>query len=243
MRTPAMLGDLLPIAVPGFLVVGALSVLVRPTVIGDLAFTGSWVFLIMGVATGTLVLGYLLAGLQEALSTRVSAFALPPASHLDWSEHAVVLPAPAVERAGYRCGEGGVVVPLGTAYALERALSGAWGTPEGAGWDRVAYLQRIAMALGLSALLGLGFLAVGLATGSLNPGIRSHGGAVLLLGALSSWLVALKASRSRSEAVLDLLADARALLLDRGEQTEVRRCLNEIGIELTEEGMGLNVAR
>lgn len=239
-----MLGDLLPIAVPGLIVVGAAGMLVMQTAIGPMIFGGPIVFLLLSLIVGVLVTGYLVTGIQEVLSGRLDAWALPPEGHLDWSDHAVLLPSHALERAGFRCEEPGVAVPLGTAYALERALAGAWGTPEGAGWDRVAYLQRVTLALGLAALLAFVFLVGGVATGGgIDPGLRSHGGTVAILGTLSALLVGRRVTAARRESVIDLLADARALLLDRGEQREVRRVLNDLGLSLAEEDPGMNITR
>lgn len=243
MRTPAMLGDLLPVAVPGLIVVGAASMLVMQTRIGPQIFGGPIVFLLLSLLVGILVVGYLVAGLQEVLAGRLDAWTLPPASHLDFSEHRVLVPSHAFERAGFTCQEAGVAVPLGAAYALERALAGAWGTPEGAGWDRVAFLQRITLALGLSAVLALAFMLGGLAAGGLDPGLRSHGGTVLVFGAVTAYLVGRRVARARREAIIDLLADARALLLDRGEQKEVRRVLNELDLTLKEEDAGVGIPR
>lgn len=244
MRTPGSVGDLLPVAVPGFLVLGALSVLVTPTVVGQLAFSGPWQQLLLGVLTGTLVLGYLLASFQEALARSLRAWALPPNAHLAHREHAIEMPEAALRRAGYESVEGGgAIVPLGAAYALERSLAGEWGTPEGAGWDRVAFLQRLTLAFGAAGLLGLAFLLGAAANGTLDQGMRSHAGAVFVLGWLVAMLLARVVRHARREAVLDLLADARALLLDRGESAEVRRVLTDLGLDLSEESVAASVSR
>lgn len=239
-----MLGDLLPVATPGLLVVGAAAMLVMQTTIGPMIFGGPIVFLLLSLVVGVLVVGYLVAGLQELLASRWNPWALPPSSHLDWGQHAVIVPSHAIERAGFRCPEAGVAVPLGTAYALERALAGAWGTPEGAGWDRVAFLQRITLALAISAILALVFVIGGFAaSGALDPGLRSHGGTVFILGALAAGLVGRRAVTARQESVIDLLADARALLLDRGENKEVRRVLNDLDLSLDEGDPGMSIRR
>ena len=236
MRTPGSLGDLLPVAVPGFLVVGALSVLLLPTALGALAFGGPAVQLVVGLLTGALVFGYLIAGLQEALARRAGRWALPPSAHFAAGPAVVELPATAVERAGYApASPGPVSVPLGLAYSLERSLAGEWGTPEGAGWDRVAFLHRVSLALGLAAVLAAALMLGTAAAGAFTSGIRSHASAVLLLGGLASWMVGRFALQARREAVLDLLADARALLMDRGDTAEVRHALAAIGLELAEE--------
>jgi hypothetical protein len=241
MRDLAFLGDLLPVLVPGGIVLGAASTLVLQTPVGTMIFTGPTAFLVVSLLVGTLVLGYLVGGLQELLAGRVAAWALPPTSHLDEQDHTVELPRAAVERAGFRA-EGSVHVRLGLAYALERSLAGAWGTPEG-GWDRAAFLQRVALALGLSAGLAVGFLVAGVAGGGLDAGLRSHGGTVLLLGGLAGWLVAVRAGAARREAVLELLADARAMIMDRGEHQEVRRILDELGLSLAGEEPAVGVPR
>lgn len=242
MRNLTLLGDLLPVAVPGLVVLGAASMLVMQTPVGEMIFTGPTAFLVLSLVVGTLVLGYLVGAAQEILAGRVPAWALPPTSHLDAGEHGVTLPERAVERAGF-VADGPVRVPLGLAYALERSLAGAWGTPEG-GWNRAAFLQRISLAMGLSALLALAFLAGGLAAGGgLDPGLRSHGGTVLVLGGLTAWLVGVRASTARREAVVELLADARALIMDRGEHQEVRRVLDELGLSLAGEEPAVGVPR
>lgn len=238
-----MLGDLLPIAVPGVIVVGAAAMLVMQTPIGPMVFGGPIVFLLLSLTVGVLVTGYFVTGIQEVLSGRLDAWALPPEGHLDWSDHAVLVPSHALERAGFRCEEAGVAVPLGTAYALERALAGAWGTLEGAGWDRVAYLQRVTLALATSALLAFVFLVASLGMGGVDAGLRSHGATVAILGTLTALLVGRRVTAARREAVIDLLADARALLLDRGEQREVRRVLNDLGLSLAEEDPGMSITR
>lgn len=237
-----MTSSLLDVAVPGAIVLGAVSMLVMQTPVGPMIFSGPVAFLVVSLVVAVLVLGYLTAALQEVLAGRLAAWALPPTSHLDEGEHAVHLPARTVERAGFGCEGDGVTVRLGLAYALERSLAGAWGTPEG-GWDRAAYLQRISLALGLSALLALAFLAAGMATGGIDPGLRSHGGTVFVLGSVASWLVSIRAAQARRETVVELLADARALIMDRGEHQEVRRILDELGLSLAGEEPTVGVPR
>lgn len=243
MRTPATWGALLPVAVPGLIVVGAAGLLVMQTTIGPQIFGGPTVFLVLSLLVGTLVVGYLVAGVQEWLATRRPGWALPPQAHLTEAEHAIELPERALRRAGYEAQSTPVEFPLGRAYALERTLAGAWGTPEGAGWDRAAFLLRVALALGLSAALGLAFLAGGLVDGAIDRGLRSHGGTVLILGGLSSWLVARRAAWARREAIVDILADARALVLDRGEFEEVRQVFDELGLRLKGRDAGVSVTR
>ncbi len=242
MRTPGTFGHLLPIAVPGFIVMGALSVLVTPTIVGRLAFfSGSTSLLVIGVLTGTLVIGYLLSGWQTWLAGTSAGWALPPEAHLSEEERVVELPARAVQRAGFSTHDETVVVPLAEAFAMERALAGAWGTPEGAGWDRVSFVQRLVLAFAASAVLALGFLAGAIAMGAVSRGMRDHAGSVLVLGAIGAWLLHRLAARMRREAVLEILADARALLLDRGENTEVQRVLQDIGLRLQEEELGIGI--
>lgn len=238
-----MLGDLLPVAVPGLIVVGAAGMLVMQTSIGPMVFGGPIVFLLLSLLVGVLVVGYVLAGLQSWLSARWARWALPPEAHLDVGEHSIILPAYALERAGFRCKDAGLAVPLGSLYALERSLAGAWGTPEGAGWDRVAFLQRITLALGLSTLLALGFLIGAIATGNVDPGLRSHAGTVLVMGAIGTGLVARYVAQARREAVIDLFADARAFLMDRGEHDEIRRVMDELDLGLKEQDPAHNVPR
>lgn len=241
MRPPAMASDLWGVAVPGAIVLGALAMLVMQTPLGSMIFSGPVAFLVVSLLVGVLVLGYLTAALQEVLAGRWSPWALPPTSHLDEGDHTVRLSAASVERAGFGCEGEAVTVRLGLAYALERSLAGAWGTPEG-GWDRAAYLQRIALAMALSALLALGFLASGLSAG-FDAGLRSHAGTVLVLGSLTAWLVSIRARQARREAVVELLADARAMIMDRGEHQEVRRILDELGLSLTGEEPTVGVPR
>lgn len=243
MRAPATWGALLPVALPGLIVVGATALLVMQTPIGPQIFGGPTVFLLLSLVVGTLVVGYLVAGLQEWLATVRSNWALPPQAHLTEAEHAIELPEQALRRAGYEAESTPIRIPLGRVYALERTLAGAWGTPEGAGWDRAAFLQRIALALGLSAGLATVFIVGGLADGAIDRGLRSHGGTVLILGALTSWLVARRAVWARREAIVDILADARALVLDRGEFEEVRQVFDELGLRLTGRDAGVSVTR
>lgn len=242
MRTPVRFGDLLPVAVPGFLVVGAASLLVMQTAVGVMIFNGPIVFLLLGLLVGVLVLGYILAGVQEILSTRLAGWSLPPEAHLDDDEHVIEVPAYGFERAGFSVEGSLVQVPLGSAFALERALAGAWGTPEGAGWERIAFLQRVTLGFIVATLIAVLFFVGGIAQGQLDAGVRSHGGMVFLLGALGTWLVGRRIRPTRQEAVLDLFADARALLLDRGEQDEVRRVMEDLGLSLAEEDPGLGVS-
>lgn len=244
MRTPGSLGDLLPIAVPGFLVIGALSTLIIPTVVGALAYSGPLTPLVLGLITGTLVFGYLLATVQEAIARRGGAWALPPGSHLADREATIVVPNAAVRRAGFEpIDNDAIEVPIATAYALERSLSGEWGTPEGAGWDRVAFLQRLTLGFATASLLGLAFLVVAVATENLTRGIREHATPVFVLGGLVAWALGRVVAHARRESVLDLLADARALLMDRGDVAEVRRVLSELGLELSEESLSASVSR
>ncbi len=243
MRPPITLGDLLPIAVPGLLLVGAAAMLVMQTPLGPLIFGGNLVFLLISLVVGILVAGYLVGGIQEVLAGRVASWALPPTSHLAATVHAVTLPQSAVEQAGFRCETDTATLRLGDAYALERSLAGAWGIPEAAGWDRAAYLQRTALALAASSLLAALFLAWGLVAGTVDAGLRSHGLTVLILGALAASLVGLRSVTARREAAINLLADARALLTDRGEHQEVRRVLNDAGLSLKGEDPGYEIPR
>lgn len=241
MRTPMSMGDLLPVAVPGFLVIGALSILVTPTFLGALAFTGPLVGLLLGLATGVLVFGYLITAVQTMLSGRAGGWGLPPETHLAKAQPVVTLPAEALERAGFSVHAPVLEVPLGHAFSLERALAGAWGTPEGAGWDRVAFVQRMAIAFWTSAGLALLFLLGAGLTGQLSRGLRDHATPVLVLGLAVAWLLSRLAARLRKEAVLELFADARALLLDRGENREVQRVLADLDVRLAEEELGIEL--
>lgn len=234
MRPPATLGDLLPVLVPGLVLVGAAALLAMATPVGPMIFAGDVVFLLLSILAGALVAGYVVSALQEGLAAARPAWALPPMAHLAADDHAAQVPAPAARRAGFEAEGPTVEVPLGAAYALERALAGAWGIPEGAGWGRVAHLQRMALALGLSSALALAFLAGGLLDGSVSRGLRAHATPVLVLGALGAWLCWRRARAARREGVVDLLADARALVMDRGEHPEVRRVLDELGLDLQE---------
>lgn len=234
MRPPARLGDLLPVLVPGLLLTGAAALLAMATPVGPMIFGGDAVFLVLSILAGALVLGYILGAVQEQLASFHPDWTLPPAAHLAAGDHVVTLPAAAVARAGFEAEGGSVVVPLGEAYALERSLAGAWGVPEGAGWARVQHLQRVALALGASAVLAAAFLVGGLSGGGLPRGLVSHGTPVLVLGAVGSTLLWRRARAARREGVVDLLADARALVMDRGEHPEVRRILDELGLEMVE---------
>lgn len=236
MRAPASFGQLAPIFVPGLVVVGALGLLVVATPIGGMIFGGPWIFVLLSVFAGTLVAGYLVAGLASWLSDRRVGWALPPSAHLVAAERTVNLPARAVERAGFETDEERVRVPAHLAYALERSLAGAWGVPEDH-WSRTAFLQRITVALVLSVLFATLFLLGDVAAGQgLSRGMRQHAGTIVIAGTLTGWLLARAAERSRQEAVIDLLADARAMVMDRGEHREVRRVLDELGLELADEG-------
>lgn len=232
MRAPASFGQLAPIAVPGFILVGALAMLARATAIGSLIFSASWVFLLVSVLAGTLVAGYLVAGLADSLADRRAGWSLPPASHLQEAERAIYLPAHAVERAGFTTAEDVVRVPAHAAYALERSLAGAWGVPEDH-WSRTTFLQRITIALVLSVVVATGFLvASAFLGGRISPGMRSHAGTIIIAGTIAGWLLANAVERTRREAVVDLLADARAMVMDRGEHREIRRILDELGLDL-----------
>lgn len=243
MRPPITWGDLLPVLIPGLIVLGAASMLVMQTPLGPLVFGGNLVFLLLSLLVGALVVGYLVSGLQEVLTRIVPAWALPPTSHLGARIHGVTLPRLAVEQAGFRSEASTVTLPLGDAYALERSLAGAWGTPETAGWDRVAFLQRLSLALALAALLAAAFLAWGLLGSGVDAGLRSHGLTVLLLGGATAALVGQRSATARREAIINLLADARALLMDRGEHQEVRRVLTDAGLSLEGEDPGFEVPR
>ncbi|MDX1612066.1 MAG: hypothetical protein R3185_06830 [Candidatus Thermoplasmatota archaeon] len=241
MRTPGTLGHLLPVALPGFVVTGALVTLVMPTFLGRLAFTEPVVPLVVGLLTAVVVFGYLLAAIQTRLAASRPGWALPPEAHLASDDVAEVLPASAVQRAGFATHSDPVEIPLGHAFALERALSGAWGTPEGAGWDRVAFIQRMGLSLMTAGGLAIAFLAGAGAAGAMSRGLRDHAGPVLVFGLLTGWLLLKAARRMRKEAILELLADARALLLDRGENTEVQRVLADVDLRLQEEELGVDL--
>lgn len=243
MRPPITWGDLLPVAVPGLIIVGAAAMLVMQTQLGPLVFGGNLVFLLLSLLVGTLVVGYLVSGTQEVLARVVPAWALPPTSHLASIAHGVNLPRSAVEHAGFESETATVTLHLGDAYALERSLAGAWGTPETAGWDRVAFLQRLSLALAVSALLAAAFLAWGFTGAGIDAGLRSHGFTVLLLGGAAAALVGQRSATARREAIINLLADARALLTDRGEHQEVRRVISDAGLSLKGEDPGFEVPR
>ena len=232
MRAPASFGQLAPIAIPGLLLVGALGMLVMATPIGGMIFGGPWIFVLLSVVAGTLLAGYLVTALAQAWADRRAGWALPPAAHLAVGDRAIRLPARAVERAGFVTHQDEVRVPAHAAYALERSLAGAWGVPEDH-WSRTAFLQRLTVALVLSVVAAVVFL-VGdaLAGAGISRGMREHAGTVVIAGTLTGWLVATSVERSRQEAAVDLLADARAMVMDRGEHREVRRVLDDIGIEL-----------
>lgn len=234
MRAPLRPGDLLPVLVPGLVLVGAAALLAMATPVGPMIFAGDVVFLLLSILAGALVLGYLVAGLQEHLATTRPGWALPPAAHLAEADHVVALPARAVERAGFQAQGEPVEVPVGDAYALERSLAGAWGIPEGAGWGRTQHLQRVALALAASTALAAAFLAGGFLTGAVSRGLRAHGTPVLVLGAAGALVLWGRARAARREGVVDLLADARALVMDRGPHPEVRRVLDGLGVELEE---------
>jgi hypothetical protein len=234
MRAPASFGQLAPVVVPGLIVVGALGLLVTATPIGAMIFGGPWIFVLLSVAAGTLVAGYLTAGLAELFADRLGTWALPPGAHLSRRDPVIQLPARAVERAGFTAGQDPVLVPVEAAYALERSLAGAWGVPEDH-WSRTAFLQRLTLALVLSVAFALAFMSGDVLVGEgLSRGMREHAGTVLFGGLVTAWLVARAVRRSRREAAVDLLADARAMVMDRGEHREIRRVLDDIGIELDE---------
>jgi hypothetical protein len=234
MRPPATLGDLLPVLVPGTVLLGAAALLAMATPVGPMIFAADAVFLLLSVVAGALVAGYLVAGLQEHLAATRPAWALPPMAHLAPTDVAEHVPATAAQRAGFEADGTTVEVPLAAAYALERALAGAWGIPEGAGWGRVQHLQRMALALGASAALAAAFFLGGLLAGEISRGLRAHGTPVLVLGLVGALLCWRRARAARREGVVDLLADARALVMDRGEHPEVRRVLDEVGLDLRE---------
>jgi hypothetical protein len=232
MRAPVSFGHLAPIVVPGLILVGALGLLVMATPIGAMVFNGPWIFVLLSVLAGTLVAGYLVAGLAGALADRRAGWTVPPAAHLAEGERAIRLPARAVERAGFATSGEVVSVPAHAAYALERSLAGAWGVPEDH-WARTVFLQRLTVAFVVSVLFATAFLVGDALLGAgISRGIREHAGTIVVAGAVTGWLLANAVERARREAVLDLLADARAMVMDRGEHREVRRVLDEIGIEL-----------
>lgn len=240
MEPPALFGHLLPVAIPGTIIVGALAMLVMQTPLGPMIFQGPLPFLLLSLIVGILVLGYLVSALQETLSRSLSTWALPPTGHLDDDGHAITLPPHAVERAGFQAQTAPVTIPLGDAYALERSLAGAWGTPERS-WDRAAFLQRLTLAFLTSALTATLFLIQGALTSRITPGLASHGLTVLLLAGITAALLTHRAQMARKEAILELLADARALLTDRGEHQEVRRILNDANLTLTGEDPGYKI--
>lgn len=241
MRAPATLGHLLPVAVPGLVLVGALGLLVTATPVGAMVFSGPWTLVVLSILAGVLVAGYAVAGLAEAVAARRPRWALPPETHLAGPERAVTLPARAVQRAGFATAREQVRVPVHLAYALERSLAGAWGVPEDH-WSRTRFLQRLTVALVASVALATAFL-VGdaLAGHGITRGMREHAGTVILAGGLTGWLAAGAAERTRRHAVVDLLADARAMVMDRGEHREVRRVLDAIGLELADEEAAVGV--
>lgn len=232
MRAPASFSQLAPIAVPGLVLVGALGLLVMATPIGFMVFGGPWLFTLLSIVAGVIVAGYLVTALTESVAGRRAGWRLPPAAHLLARESSVQLPAEAVRRAGFEVDEGPVRVPTHLAYALERSLAGAWGVPEDH-WSRTAFLQRLTTALVLAVVFATLFLLGDVLAGQgLSSGMRSHAGTIVLAGSITGWLVAGVADRTRREAVIDLLADARAMVMDRGEHREVRRVLDELGLEI-----------
>jgi hypothetical protein len=232
MRAPASFGQLAPVVVPGLVVVGALGMLVTATPIGAMIFGGPWIFVLLSLVAGTLVAGYLTAGLAQLFADRLGTWALPPGAHLSPREPAISLPARAVERAGFNAAHEAVRVPAWAAYALERSLAGAWGVPEDH-WSRAAFLQRLTLALVLSVAFALAFMAGDVLVGEgLSRGMREHAGTIAIAGTFTAALVARGVRRARQAAAIDLLADARAMVMDRGQHREIRRVLDEIGIEL-----------
>lgn len=230
-----MLGDLLEIVVPGLILQGALGILAIATPVGPMIFSGPWVFTVLTVLAGVLVVGYLVAGLQAWVGSYRHTWQVPPGSHFAEVPAVIDLPAHAVERAGFTTEEQTVQIPQGKAYALERSLAGAWGIPEDT-WSRPVFLQRLTVAFALSAIAGLVFVLGDLANGGgITPGIRRHAGLVIPASIVTGWLTARAAQAARKTAILDLLADARAMVMDRGEHREVRRVLDEIGLGLAEE--------
>lgn len=242
MRAPSTFGQLAPIAVPGLILVGALSMLVMATRIGTMVFTGPWLFVLLSILAGTLVAGYLVAGLTEVVADSRAGWTLPPTGHLILPERGVNLPDHAVQRAGFATSHDPVHIPLHLAYALERSLAGAWGIPEDH-WSRTKFLQRLTVALVLSVLLATIFLVGDALLGEgISRGMRDHAGTIVIAGTLAGWLLANAAERTRCEAVIDLLADARALVMDRGEHREVRRVLEEIGISIDDNEAAVGVS-
>jgi hypothetical protein len=230
-----MLGDLLDVIVPGLILQGGLGVLVIATPVGPMIFGGPWVFTLLTVVAGVLVTGYLVAGLQAWIGTRRATWQMPPGSHFADEQPTVELPARAVERAGFTTTHETIEVPHGDAYALERSLAGAWGIPEDT-WNRAIFLQRITVAFTLAAIAGVVFVLGDVAMGQgLSRGIRTHAGLVIPASLVTGWLTASAAQGARRAAILDLLADARAMVVDRGEHREVRRVLDELGLGLAEE--------
>lgn len=241
MRAPASFGQLAPIVVPGLIVVGALGMLVTATPIGAMIFGGPWIFVLLSLVAGTLVAGYLTAGLAEAFADRLGTWSLPQGAHLAEDEPVVALPAHAIERAGFTTELAVVHVPAHAAYALERSLAGAWGVPEDH-WSRTAFVQRLTLALVLSVAFALAFLVGDLLMGEgISRGMREHAGTIVVAGSLTAGLTARSVRRTRREAVIDLLADARAMVMDRGEHREVRRVLDDIGIDLDEDEASIGV--
>jgi hypothetical protein len=227
-----MLGDLLDVIVPGLILEGAIAIMAIATPVGPMIFSGPWMFTVLTVIAGVLVLGYIAAGLQSWIAHRYTAWLLPPDAHLAPNAAPIRVPARAVERAGFQAENDPVEVPHGHAYALERSLAGAWGVPE-ATWARAAFLQRVTVAFTLSALVAAFFLVGDVANGAgVTRGIRTHGSMVLGVGVLGALLVNRAAAWARRTAIVDLFADARAMVMDRGEHREVRRVLDAVGLEM-----------